>query len=115
MKKPYKALREVRMEPTALSDRQLYVALMGDVELRGRSPSHLLQHLENLIGERNFDDGFLRHVFLEKLPPLVRTVLAVIPVSATIRELSEIADKVSESHTQPLSADAVTSIPGSDQ
>ncbi len=75
-------MREVIMEFTALSDRQLYMALMGDVELGDRIPSQFLQHLEKLIRERNFADGFLRQIFLGKLPPLAQTVLAVVPASA---------------------------------
>ncbi len=109
--KPYTALREAIIKLTALSDRQRYMALMRDVELGDRSPSQLLRHLENLIGNCQFDDGFLRQAFLGKLPPLVQTVLAAVPASATIRELAEIADKVSESHAQPLSVASVARSP----
>ncbi len=64
------------------------MALMNDVELGDRAPSQLLRHLENLIGDCKFDDGFLRQDFLGKLPSLVQTVLAAVPASATIRQLA---------------------------
>ncbi len=38
----------------------------------------------------------------------MQTVLAAVPASATIRELAEVADKVSEFHAQPLSVASVT-------
>ncbi len=40
----------------------------------------------------------MSQAFLGKLSSLVQTVLAAVPACATIRELAEIADKVSESH-----------------
>ncbi len=48
------------------------------------------------VSDSKFDDGFLRQPFLGKLLPLVQTVLVAVPASATIRELAEIADKVTE-------------------
>ncbi len=60
-------------------------------ELGDRSPSQFLQHLENLIGDSKFDDGFLRQAFLGNLPPLVQTILAAVSASVTIRELAEVA------------------------
>ncbi len=41
----------------------------------------------------------------------MQTVLAGVPASATIRELAEIADKVSESHAQPLLVASVVRSP----
>ncbi len=41
----------------------------------------------------------------------MQTVLAPVPVSAMIHELAEIADKVPESETHPLSIKSVTSSP----
>ncbi len=61
-----------------------------------------------MIGDCKFDDGFLHQAFLGKIPSLVQTVLAAVPACATIRELAEIADKVTESHAQPPSVAAVT-------
>ncbi len=58
-----------------------------------------------------YANGFLCQAFLGKLPPLAQTALAAVPASATIRKLAEIADKVSESHAQPLSVASGTSSP----
>ncbi len=96
---PYTALRDAIMKLIALSDRPNYMALMSDVELGDRTPSQLLRHLEKLISNSRIDDGFLRQVFLGKLPPLVQKVLTAVPAPATIRELPDIADKVFESLT----------------
>ncbi len=52
--KPYTAMREAITKLTALSDRQRYMGLMNDVELGDRTPSQLLRHLENLIGDCKF-------------------------------------------------------------
>ncbi len=56
-----------------------------------------------------YDDGFFRHAFLKKPLPLVQTVLAAVQASATIRELSDIDNKVMDSHTQPLTVAPVIS------
>ncbi len=58
------------MKLTALSDRQRYMALMRDVELGDKSPPQLPRNLENLVGNCQFGDGFLRQAFLGKLPQL---------------------------------------------
>ncbi len=81
------------MKLTALSDRQRYMALMSDVELGDQTPPQLLRHLEKLIGNSRFDDGFLRQALLGKLPKLVQTVIAAVPVSATMREFVDIAER----------------------
>ncbi len=64
-----------------------------------------------MIGDCKFDGGFLHQAFLGKIPSLVQTVLAAVPAFATIRELAEIADKVTKSHALSPSVAAVTRSP----
>ncbi len=78
------------------------MALMTDVELGDRNPPQLIQNLENFIGDLKFDASF----FLAGAD-----IACSFSASATIRELVEITDKVTESKTYPLSVASVTSSP----
>ncbi len=51
---------------------------MRDFKQGDRSSFQFLRHLQNLVGDRNFDGGLLRQAFLRIRPSLVQTVQATI-------------------------------------
>ncbi len=64
--KPYRALWGAIIKLTALANHLRYIALLICVELGDRNPPHLIQNLENFIGDLKFDASF----------SLVQTLLA---------------------------------------
>ena len=98
----YKALKAEILKQTTLTERQRYAVLMRDIELGDGRPTQLLQRLQAVAGETISDHGFLQQIFVEKLPPMVQAVLAVAPPGSSLKELADLADKISEaSAVQP--------------
>ena len=54
--------------------------------------------MQQLLGDRASvtDSTFLRELFLQRLPPNIRMVLASTSTTATLDELAELTDKVVE-------------------
>ena len=65
--------------------------------------------MQQLLGDRPglVDSSFLQELFLQRLPPSVRMVLASTPDSTTLANMAEMADKIVEV-TAPPSVSAVT-------
>ncbi len=62
--------------------------------------------MQQLIGDRPgiADSSFLRELFLQRLPPNVRMVLASTPETSSLDKLAELADKVLEVAAPTVSA-----------
>ena len=108
---PYTGLCKEIIKQTSLSDQQRYTALLRDVELGDSRPPQLLQRLETMAGDKITDRGFLRQIFIEKLPPMVQVILAAAPSSSSLSELSELADKIAEACSLQPSISAVQHAP----
>ena len=79
-------------------------------ELGDRKPSQLLRRMQQLLGDKanNTDAAFMRELFLQRLPPNVRMVLASTPDTGNITELAQLADKVMEVATPSVSGITTT-------
>ena len=94
----YNVLRAELIKQTAASEQRHLRQLFTAEKLGDRTPSQLLRRLQQLLGDAagpNPDNTFLRELFLQRLPGLVRMVLASsgdMPLEA----LATLADKVME-------------------
>ena len=93
---PYTTLKTQLTKRTTASEQKLQLLFTSE-ELGDRKPTQLLRRLQQLLGNRSGIDGsFLRELFLQRLPPNVRMVLASSPEGTGLEQLTELADKVME-------------------
>ena len=82
----------------AASEQKRLQQLFNTEELRDRTPSQFLRQMQQLLGKkaRSTDGTFLRELFLQRLPPNVRMVLASTPNTGNLEDLAQLADKIVE-------------------
>ncbi len=103
---PYDRLKVELVKRTAVSEQQKLQQLISGEELRDRKPSQLLRRMQQLLGQQrgSLDNPFLKELFLQRLPPHVRMVLAAADTSTDLNKLADMADKIFEVTTPTVSA-----------
>ena len=104
---PYDTLRAELIKRTAASEQRKLQQLISGEELGDRKPTQLLRRMQQLLGDKlgaSASSTFLRELFLQRLPPNVRMVLASADASMELNKLADMADKVMEVATPTISA-----------
>ena len=94
----YDKLREELVKRTTASEQRRLQLLFNAEELGDRTPSQLLRRMQQLLGDKaaTADKSFLRELFMQRLPPNVRMVLASTKEDEELESLASLADKVVE-------------------
>ncbi|VDP23311.1 unnamed protein product [Schistosoma margrebowiei] len=87
---PYETLRR-----GDLTVRQRLDQLLNNIDLQHGSAANMLQRMREVVGQRIFDDGLLKQLFLSKLPQQVQVVLASFQ-NNVLDYLSAYADRILE-------------------
>ena len=97
---PYDKLKTALIGRTATSEQRRLQQLLNSEELGDCKPSQLLRRMQQLLGDKAtiIDQSFLCELFIQRLPPMVRMVLASTD-KMTLTKLAELADKVVEATT----------------
>ena len=95
---PYDRLKEELIKRTTASEQRRLQLLFNAEDLGDRTPSQLLRRMQQLLGDKaaTADQSFLRQLFLQRLPPNVRMVLASTKDNEDLESLASLADKVVE-------------------
>ncbi len=103
---PYDNLKAQLIRRTAASEQRKLQQLFTTEDLGDRKPTQLLRRMQQLLGDRPgvTDGSFLKELFLQRLPPNVRMVLASTPDSTSLDKLAEMADKIMEVAVPSVSA-----------
>ena len=108
---PYDILKAELVKRTAASEQRKLQQLISGEELGDRKPTQLLRRMQQLLGDHLTagPDGnaFLKELFLQRLPPNVRMVLASADDAIDLQKLADMADKILEVST-PSSVSAVS-------
>lgn len=92
----YTELRAQLISHMSSSEQRRVQMLLNGEELADRKPSQLLRRMQQLLGSQQLESRILRELFLQRLPPSVRLILASSSDALAITDLAILADKILE-------------------
>ena len=114
---PYEVLKAELTKRTSASEQRRIQELLSAEELGDRTPSQVLRHIQQLLGNmaRMVDATLLRELFLQCLPTNVRMVITPSAGALNIDELAQLADRIMEASPTPTIAATNTTAQLTDQ
>ena len=103
---PYDELKQALIKRTEASEQRRLQQLLTAEELGDRKPSQLLRRIQQLLGDSGPapDSAFVRELFLQRLPPTARMILASSASTLSVAQLAEMADGIVEVANPPAVA-----------
>lgn len=93
----YETVKQRLLKVFQESSEQQFHRLVKEMDLGQQRPSQLLRRMQELARNTGVGDDPLKNLWLSRLQPAVRAVLAVSPKDSKLGELAEMADKITES------------------
>ena len=104
--KPYSTLKAELIKRTSASEQRRVQLLLSEEELGDKKPSQLLRRMRQLLGDRHLEEGIFKELFLQRLTPSVRVVLAASVDSVSLDALANLADRIMDVHVPQIAAAA---------
>ncbi|THD28547.1 Pol polyprotein [Fasciola hepatica] len=99
---PYEQFKSAVLKRLSDTDKKCFERLLFSEELGNCKPSELLRHLKRFDNGRNLGQSVFRELFLQRLPPHVRSILSS-RKTLTLEELATLADDLMElTHTSQV-------------
>ena len=113
---PYDTLKQQVIVRTVVPEQRRLQRLLQSVELGDLRPTQLLRRMQQLLGDAAATTGgpLLRELFLQRLPPNVRMVLASSGDAKSLDEIATLADRVLDA-APPSMASIVPAPPSSEE
>lgn len=102
----YKAIKDGIIAAFRESDQSRLTQLLSGMELGNRKPSQLLDHMVQLAAGVLEDQSVIRKLWMQKLHPSARAILAAFPRTHSLLALAQTADNIVES-MQTASVNAI--------
>lgn len=112
--KPYEVLRHAILQRTGCSEERKIKDLLTNVTLGNSKPSQLLRKMITLLGDNSISETVLKQMWLEKLPPDIVQILAVLTEEVDVHKLASIADKIVDTRPARQISSVVTDNPTPD-
>ena len=95
---PFSTLKDKLLLRTTVSEQRRLQTLLTTVELGDRTPSQLLREMQRLLGEsvQQIDQALIRELFLQRLPPSIRMIMASTGPDISLDAQATLADKMME-------------------
>jgi len=96
------------MKRTSASEQQWIQELLSTEELGDRTPSQILQRIQQLLGDKapSMDTTLPRELFLQCLPANIQKVLTPSAEALELEQLAQLADRILEVSPTPIIATA---------
>ena len=101
---PYDTLKEAIIKRTGRSDQQMLKDFFNQTHMGDRSPTQLLRHMRNSLGNNEISAGILKSLWLDKLPTTMSQILATCSDNRTLDEIAEIADTIHNTYSVKVNA-----------
>lgn len=102
---------ELTKRLSASNEKKIKQLLMHE-ELGDRKPTQFLRHLKGLAGAEVPDD-FLKTIWTSRLPHGVQAVLAGQPITTSVEDLADLADRVNDLASPSPKVASVSNVPAS--
>ena len=103
-------LKEQLLKRTSVSQKDRVRQLLTEEELGDRKPSQLLRSMRNLLGTTMIDEGFMKELFLSRLPHDTQVVLASSKERNSVEHLAELADNIAAICSKNTTVAGVSSV-----
>lgn len=90
----YESVKSEIVRRNSTSSQTAFRQLMEDEDMGDRSPTQFLRRLRQLNGDSDSNEGFLRKLFIDRLPALVTTILAPSLETNTLDQIATMGDKI---------------------
>ena len=107
--KQFDVLKEAILPRLERSDNAKFRELLNNVSMGDGTPSQLLRFMKSLLRRRHMNESIMRQLWFEKLPQAMTPILRAFSEEKTPSQLTELADKIADTHHQKPSVSQVSS------
>ncbi|XP_036356643.1 uncharacterized protein LOC118762210 [Octopus sinensis] len=92
----YSSIKEEILKRTSSSKQKEFAKLFNNEELGSKKPTQLLRRMNELLGNQQIEESYLKEVFFNKLPYKTQTLLSAVKKQNSIQQLADLADGILE-------------------